>query len=106
MFVWVFFSVFIDRFQQQHRFVTVSVLTAPDLKARIEMIEFFVFVAEKCLKLNNLYSFMAICTALDSPLVQKLSISWEFVNRSVKRKFTEFLAPMCSSERYFMRCPS
>ena len=93
---WLPVKLFIDRFSQTHQYVIVSIVAAPDLKARIEMIEFFIFVAETLLKLNNLYSFMAVTTAVDSVSVSKLKIAWEFVNKSNKKKFTEQLKPLCS----------
>ena len=93
---WLAVKLFIDRFQQTHQYVKVSIVAAPDLKARIEMIEFFIFVAETLLKLNNLYSFMAVTTAVDSVSVSKLKIAWDFVNKSTMKKFTEQLRPLCS----------
>ena len=98
---WLAVKLFIDRFQQTHQYVIVSIVAAPDLKARIEMIEFFMFVAETLLKLNNLYSFMAVCTALDSVNVQKLKIAWELVNTSLKQRFVESLSPLCSARNNY-----
>ena len=89
-------TLFIDRFQQTHQYVIVAIVTAPSLSARVEMIDFFVFVAEALLKLNNMYSFMAVCTALTSLSIERLRIAWEFVNKSNKRKLESFL-PLCNA---------
>ena len=98
---WLSIKLFIDRFQQISQYVIVSIVAAPDLKARIEMIEFFIFVAEHLLKLNNLYSFMSVLSALDSVSVQKLKISWDLVNKSMKRKYKEFLSPLSSGSKNY-----
>ena len=100
---WVQLKLFIDRFQQTHQYVIVSIIAAPNLTARVEMIDFFIFVAESLLKLNNLYSFMAVCTALDSINVQKLKIAWGFCSKSNLRKFNSFLAPLCSASSNYKK---
>ena len=92
-------SLLIDRFQQCHQYVVVSIIGATSLKHRVEMIDFFIYVAEHLLKLNNLYSFMAVCTGIDSISVQKCKIAWEFVNN--KRKFEKILRPLCSGSKNF-----
>lgn len=43
---WGQLKLFIDRFQQTYQYVIVSIIAAPNLTARVEMIDFFIFVAE------------------------------------------------------------
>ena len=43
---WIQLKLLIDRFQQTHQYVLVSIIAAKDLTARVEMIDFFIFVAE------------------------------------------------------------
>eukprot|EP01084_Bolivina_argentea_P151776 264880_1 len=100
---WERLKAFIDRFKQTHQYVIVSIIAAPSLQSRVEMINFFIYVAESLLKLNNLYSFMAVCTALDSVQIQKLETSWEFIGKSSKRKFYQFLSPLCCGKNNYKK---
>eukprot|EP01084_Bolivina_argentea_P285162 488941_1 len=96
-------KLFIDRFQQINQYVIVSIIGASDLKTRIQMMEFFIYVAETLLKLNNLHSFTAVCSALDSYTIQKLTVVMEFLNKSTKRKLKEFLSPLCSMKKNYCK---
>ena len=98
---WIKIKDFIDRFHQIHQYVIVQIAAAPSLKTRIEMIEFFIFCSEHCLKLNNLYSFMAIISALDNVQIKKMNVAWNGINKSAKRKFESFLAPLCSANNNY-----
>eukprot|EP01083_Nonionella_stella_P143815 447747_1 len=99
---WLALKLFIDRFQQTHRYVIVSIVgSAPDLRARIEMIEFFILVADHLLSINNLYSFMAVMTALDSVSIQKLRIAWDLVDKGLKEKYMNRLSPLCSANNNY-----
>ncbi|ETO23766.1 rasGEF domain-containing protein [Reticulomyxa filosa] len=94
-------KLLIDRFQKLHQYVVITIIGANSLQTRVQLIEFFIYIAEYLLKLNNFYSFMSICSGIDSIQVRKLTTSWGFVNTSCQRKFDQFLQPICSTNKNY-----
>jgi len=61
--------------------VTRSILETDTLLRRVEIVEFWIKVAEKCRYLNNFASLSAITMALTSMAISRLSVTWSQVNR-------------------------
>jgi hypothetical protein len=57
--------------------VTETIIFEADLKRRAEIMRYFIKLADACFKLGNLDAVLAIITALDSSVVERLSRTWK-----------------------------
>lgn len=71
---------FIKASNQLTNFVAYMILRKPDVKKRVQMIRYFVQVAEKCRQYNNFSSMTAIISALYSSSVHRLKKTWRYVS--------------------------
>ncbi|ORX62719.1 ras GEF [Hesseltinella vesiculosa] len=60
--------------------VSDSILRETEVKRRVQMIKFWIKVADCCLQLNNYNTLMAIRSALDSTGVRRLKRTWDAVS--------------------------
>ncbi|RLV86843.1 Cell division control protein 25 [Meyerozyma sp. JA9] len=71
---------FIKASNQLTNFVAYMILRKPDVKKRVQVIRYFVQVAEKCRQYNNFSSMTAIISALYSSSVHRLKKTWRYVS--------------------------
>ncbi|TBU50019.1 ras GEF [Dichomitus squalens] len=74
----VAFNAFHDKLGS---WVKMSILNMEGLGKRAETIDLWIKVAEKCKSLHNYASMHAIVTALSSPVVNRLHLTWAHVNK-------------------------
>lgn len=71
---------FIRASNQLTNFVAYMILRKPDPKKRVQVIRYFVSVAEKCRQYNNFSSMTAIILALYSSPIHRLKKTWKYVS--------------------------
>lgn len=71
---------FIKASNQLTNYVAYMILRKQDIKKRVQLIRYFVQVAEKCRQYNNYSSMTAIISALYSSPIHRLKKTWKFVS--------------------------
>ncbi|KAI8053389.1 ras guanine nucleotide exchange factor domain-containing protein [Syncephalis plumigaleata] len=61
--------------------VTETIIFEADLKRRAEILRYFIKLADACFKLGNLDAVLAIITALDSSVLERLSRTWKLISK-------------------------
>lgn len=74
-------ATFIKASNQLTNFVAYSILRKDDPRKRVQVIRYFVLVAEKCRQFNNFSSMTAIISALYSSPIHRLKRTWTFVTK-------------------------
>lgn len=74
---------FIKASNQLTNFVTYMILRKQEPKKRVQIIRYFVQVAERCRQYNNFSSMTAIISALYSSPIHRLKKTWKFVSKDV-----------------------
>lgn len=72
-------STFIRLLNQLTNYVAYMILRKQDIKRRVQLIRYFVQVAEKCRQYNNYLSMTAIILALYLLPIHRLKKTWKFV---------------------------
>ncbi|KAK6461660.1 cell division control protein 25 [Scheffersomyces coipomensis] len=71
---------FIQASNQLTNYVAYMILRKTDAKKRVQIIRYFVQVAEKCRQYNNFSSMTAIISALYSSPIHRLKKTWKYVH--------------------------
>mmetsp|Transcript_6177 Transcript_6177/g.15663 ORF Transcript_6177/g.15663 Transcript_6177/m.15663 type:complete len:822 (+) Transcript_6177:193-2658(+) len=66
-------------FNKMSSWVASEIVTCGNPKKRVFVLSRFIHIAEECRKLNNLHSVMEIISALQSPSVNRLKMSWRAI---------------------------
>lgn len=74
---------FIRFSNQLTNFVAYMILRKADVRKRVQLIRYFVQVAEKCRLYNNFSSMTAIISALYSSPIHRLKKTWKFVTADI-----------------------
>mmetsp|Transcript_28104 Transcript_28104/g.39669 ORF Transcript_28104/g.39669 Transcript_28104/m.39669 type:complete len:1034 (+) Transcript_28104:92-3193(+) len=69
----------IRRFNRVSLWVATEIVSIEDLKLRAVMLNRFIFIAQKCLELNNFNAVMEILSALNNSAVHRLRRTWELL---------------------------
>lgn len=93
-------TLFIKGLNQLTNFVSFMILRKPDLKRRVQIIRYFILVAEKCRSFNNFSSMTAIISALYSSPVHRLKKTWKMVSPDFIAKLTSMNTLMNSSRNF------
>eukprot|EP01114_Cavostelium_apophysatum_P007694 TRINITY_DN1984_c0_g2_i1.p1 TRINITY_DN1984_c0_g2~~TRINITY_DN1984_c0_g2_i1.p1 ORF type:complete len:861 (-),score=245.93 TRINITY_DN1984_c0_g2_i1:206-2788(-) len=81
----------INRFNQVSMWVASEVVKVEDLKLRAVILNRFIFVAQKCLELNNYNAVMEILSALNCSAVHRLRQTWELLPPKSVEVFDELV---------------
>ncbi|KAK6455741.1 cell division control protein 25 [Scheffersomyces xylosifermentans] len=73
-------TTFIKASNQLTNYVAYMILRKPEVKKRVQIIRYFVQVAEKCRQYNNFSSMTAIISALYSSPIHRLKKTWKYVS--------------------------
>lgn len=91
---------FIKASNQLTNFVAYMILRKDDAKKRVQIIRFFVQVAEKCRSYNNFSSMTAIISALYSSPIHRLKKTWSYVSRDTMTLLQNMNKLMNSSRNF------
>lgn len=91
---------FIKSSNQLTNFVSYMVLRKYDLKKRVQVIRYFVQVAEKCRQYNNFSSMTAIISALYSSPIHRLKKTWKYVSNDCVQLLQNMNKLMNSSRNF------
>jgi son of sevenless-like protein len=91
---------FISNSNDLTNFVSTQILSHNDVKTRVNVIKYFVTVAEKCRKLNNFSSMTAIISALYSSPIHRLKKTWKNVPQASYSTLTKMNDLMNSSRNF------
>lgn len=91
---------FIKASNQLTNFVAYMVLRKPEARKRVQVIRFFVQVAEKCRQYNNFSSMTAIISALYSSPIHRLKKTWAFVSKDTLTQLQGMNKLMNSSRNF------
>ncbi|WEJ97326.1 cell division cycle- protein [Yamadazyma tenuis] len=93
-------SNFIKASNQLTNFVAYMILRKQDIKKRVQIIRFFVQVAERCRQYNNFSSMTAIISALYSSPIHRLKKTWKYVSNDTLNHL-ESMNKLMNSSRNF-----
>ncbi|KAG7194308.1 uncharacterized protein KQ657_004520 [Scheffersomyces spartinae] len=93
-------TMFIKGLNQLTNFVSFMILRKSDLKRRVQIIRYFILVAEKCRSFNNFSSMTAIISALSSSPVHRLKKTWKLVSPDFIAKLNSMNTLMNSSRNF------
>lgn len=91
---------FIKASNQLTNFVAFMILRKPDPKKRVQVIRYFVQVAEKCRQYNNFSSMTAIISALYSSPIHRLKKTWKYVSPDTSAHLQNMNKLMNSSRNF------
>lgn len=91
---------FIKASNQLTNFVAYMILRKDDVRKRVQVIRFFVQVAEKCRSYNNFSSMTAIISALYSSPIHRLKKTWAMVSRDTMSLLQNMNKLMNSSRNF------
>lgn len=91
---------FIKASNQLTNFVAYMILRKPDARKRVQVIRFFVQVAEKCRQYNNFSSMTAIISALYSSPIHRLKKTWAYVSKDTLTQLQGMNKLMNSSRNF------
>lgn len=93
-------SNFIKASNQLTNFVAYMIVRKEDQRKRVQVIRYFVNVAEKCHQYNNYSSMTAIISALYSSPIHRLKKTWSFVSKETLLKLENMNKLMNSSRNF------
>lgn len=93
-------SNFIKASNQLTNFVAYMIVRKDDQRKRVQVIRYFVHVAEKCHQYNNYSSMTAIISALYSSPIHRLKKTWSFVSKETLVKLENMNKLMNSSRNF------
>lgn len=93
-------SNFIKASNQLTTFVAYMILRKADVKKRVQIIRYFVQVAEKCRQYNNFSSMTAIISALYSSPIHRLKKTWKYVSSDTLAQLQNMNKLMNSSRNF------
>lgn len=93
-------SNFIKASNQLTNFVAYMIVRKDDQRKRVQVIRYFVNVAEKCHQYNNYSSMTAIISALYSSPIHRLKKTWSLVSRDTLSKLQNMNKLMNSSRNF------
>lgn len=93
-------SNFIKASNQLTNFVAYMIVRKEDQRKRVQVIRYFVNVAEKCHQYNNYSSMTAIISALYSSAIHRLKKTWSLVSRDTLSKLQNMNKLMNSSRNF------
>ncbi|OZJ05928.1 hypothetical protein BZG36_01205 [Bifiguratus adelaidae] len=70
----------IDKFNQTYQWVSSEIVSTPNLKYRVRVIEKFIRIALKCYHLRNYSTLTQLLLGLQSPAVSRLAMTWKKVD--------------------------
>lgn len=91
---------FISNSNDLTNFVSTTIVSQADVKKRVQVIKYFISVAEKCRELNNYSSMTAIISALYSSPVHRLSKTWKLVSGGTLNSMNKLNDLMNSSRNF------
>lgn len=91
---------FIKSSNQLTNFVAYMILRKEDFKKRVQIIRYFVQVAEKCRQYNNFSSMTAIISALYSSPIHRLKKTWKLVSNDTLNHLHNMNKLMNSSRNF------
>lgn len=91
---------FIKSSNQLTNFVAYMILRKDDFKKRVQIIRYFVQVAEKCRQYNNFSSMTAIISALYSSPIHRLRKTWKMVSNDTLNHLQNMNKLMNSSRNF------
>lgn len=91
---------FIKASNQLTNFVAYMILRKDEIRKRVQVIRFFVQVAEKCRSYNNFSSMTAIISALYSSPIHRLKKTWAMVSRETMSLLQNMNKLMNSSRNF------
>lgn len=91
---------FISNSNDLTNLISTQIVCQTDIKKRVNIIKYFVDVADKCRKLNNLSSMTAIISSLYSSPVHRLKKTWNLVPQSTLEDLTK-MNDLITSTRNF-----
>lgn len=93
-------SDFIKALNQLTNFVAYKIIQKEESRKRVQIIRYFVLVAEKCRQYNNFSSMTAIISALYSSPIHRLKKTWLFVLRDTMAQLQNMNKLMNSSRNF------
>lgn len=93
-------SNFIKASNQLTNFVAYMILRKQDMKKRVQVIRYFVQVAERCRQYNNFSSMTAIISALYSSPIHRLKKTWALVSNDTLTHLQNMNKLMNSSRNF------
>lgn len=93
-------SNFIKALNQLTNFVAFMILRKEDPRKRVQIIRYFVNVAEKCRLYNNFSSMTAIISALYSSPIHRLKKTWAYISRETLNQLQGMNKLMNSSRNF------
>lgn len=91
---------FIKASNQLTNFVGYMILRKADPKKRVQIIRYFIQVADKCRQYNNFSSMTAIISALYSSPIHRLKKTWEYMNADALSNLKNMNKLMNSSRNF------
>lgn len=91
---------FIKASNQLTNFVAYLILRKDDPRKRVQVIRYFVQVAEKCRQYNNFSSMTAIISALYSSPIHRLKKTWTYVTKDIMSRLQSMNKLMNSSRNF------
>lgn len=91
---------FIKASNQLTNFVAYMILRKGDPRKRVQIIRYFVQVAEKCRQYNNFSSMTAIISALYSSPIHRLKKTWTYVSKDTLNQLQNMNKLMNSSRNF------
>lgn len=93
-------QAFISNSNDLTNFVSTQIVKYSDVKKRVNVIRFFVNVAEKCRQLKNFSSMTAIVSALYSSPIHRLKKTWDSVPQNILNVLNKLNDLMNSSRNF------
>lgn len=93
-------TAFIKASNQLTNFVAYMILRKKDSRKRVQVIRYFVHVADKCRQYNNFSSMTAIISALYSSPIHRLKKTWAYVSRDTWAQLQSMNKLMNSSRNF------
>lgn len=91
---------FIKASNQLTNFVAYMILRKDEARKRVQVIRYFVMVAEKCRQYNNFSSMTAIISALYSSPIHRLKKTWAYVSRDTMAQLQSMNKLMNSTRNF------
>lgn len=94
-------SKFISNSNHLTNYVSHVIVRQTDIKKRVQLLQFFINVANHCCNLNNFSSMTAIISALFSSPIFRLKKTWAIVPESFKEKLENLNTLMDSTKNFY-----
>ncbi|AGO11736.1 AaceriADL038Wp [[Ashbya] aceris (nom. inval.)] len=93
-------SNFIQNSNHLTNYVSYMIVKQTDLKRRVQIVQYFIDVAETCRALNNFSSMTAITSAMLSSSIYRLKRTWAMVHDNYKESLDKMNALMDSAKNF------